>query len=423
MRDIESTTALLRQMSGISDPKKLLRLILDSARRDFNVQRAIVLSREGLQYPLFRVVLTAGCDDQAPGAAADDPELVHAGGLLAELLYAGRFSRMTPIVSHGTAPSQALLEGCRSLVAFPMYDRGDAVGMVVLLGPSDQECGAPDLCGLAIMAALLERADRAYSLAKQLETTCRALDAELAAAASVQRWLLPPPAPPTPSVDVASFYRTAHHCGGDYYDAGTLANGAFGVLIADVSGHGAAAAVLMAILRTVVHDEVDRTRHTNPAALLDHADERFCAIGLPSRGMFITAFSGVLDVHTGRLAYSCAGHPSPRLLRAADRAVTPIAGANLLPLGILEDRTPHAEEIIALEPGDLLLFYSDGITEARSPTGEFFGVERLDQLLGELPQPASTDAAVQAIREAVDAFSGAGPPADDQTLLAVRWRE
>ncbi|MCC6678388.1 MAG: PP2C family protein-serine/threonine phosphatase [Phycisphaerales bacterium] len=400
----------------------MLRLILAYARRRFNVRRAIVLSREGLKYPLIRIMLQAECGDHQVGAMVDGPDLTRAGGLLADLLYAGRFRRVTPIVLDGTGPADALLEGCHSLVAFPLYDRGEAVGMVVLLGPSDRDCDAPELCGLAIMGTLLQRADRAHALTKQLETTCRSLDDELAAAASVQRWLLPRPAPPTPGVDVASFYRTAHHCGGDYYDSGTLPDGTFGILIADVSGHGAAAAVLMAILRTVVHDEVDHTRIANPAALLDHADEHFFAIGLPGRGAFITAFSGTLDIHTGRFTYSCAGHPPPRRLRIADGAVTPIDGAGSLPLGVLEDRCSHPEETVALEPGDLLLFYSDGITEARSPNGEFFGVTRLDHVLRALSQPASPGAAVQAIRDAVDTFSGPAPPTDDQTLLAVRWQ-
>jgi hypothetical protein len=101
----------------------------------------------------------------------------------------------------------------------------------------------------------------------------------------------------------------------------------------------------------------------SPAALLDHANEHFCAIGLPSQGAFITAFSGALDTKAGQLTYSCACHPPPRLLRAADGAVAPVAGASSLPLAILDDRTRHVEATVELEPGDLLLFYSDGITD------------------------------------------------------------
>ncbi len=422
MWDIEAATSLLRDMSDAADPHDLLRRFLAHAQRVFHVQRAIVLSRAGLEYPGFRVVLSAECGNAQTSAAEPDPDIARSGGLLADLLYAGQFRRLAPLAIDAAEPSHVLLEGCRSLAAFPLYDHAEAVGMVVLLGPSAHDCSAADLCGLAIMGSLLQRADRTNALAKQLETTCRALDAELAAAASVQSWLLPAAGPPAPRPRPPPHYRAPHPSGGDYYDARTQPAGGFGVLMADVSGHGAAATVLMAILRTVVHDEVDRSRVASPAALLDHADEHLCGIGLPNRAAFITAFSGTLDVHAGRFTYSGAGHPPPRLLRAADGGVTPIAGASSFPLGILDDPPRHTEEIVELEHGDLLLFYSDGITEARSPSGEFFGVEGLDGVLRELPRPASPDAAIEAIRQAVEAFAGPGAPADDQTLLAVCWQ-
>lgn len=275
-------------------------------------------------------------------------------------------------------------------------------------------------------------------LIARLEATCRALDAELAAAASVQRWLLPPLTAPPADIRVAASYRTATRSGGDYYDAGELpgAHGAggngvggvglFGVMIADVSGHGAAAAVLMAILRTIVHDGVDRSRIVGPAALLDHADERLCSLGLASRGWFVTALSACLDTATGVLTYSRAGHPPARLLRGGrgrERTIIPLLEAGTLPLGVLDEHPARGEASIALAPGDLIVFYSDGITEARSPTGEFFGVDRVDRTLRELPQQATPELAIDAINEAIRGFAGGGAPSDDQTLLAVRWRE
>lgn len=295
--------------------------------------------------------------------------------------------------------------------------------MVVLLGPSPHECRSTELCGLAIIGALLQRTERAHALAGQLQKTCRALDAELAAAENVQRWLLPAFSPSaTGSVGVSASYRPARHAGGDYYDAGAMPDGRFGVLIADVSGHGAGAAVLMAILRTIVHDEVDRSLVAEPAALLDHADERLRNLGIASRGAFVTAFSGVLSTMTGEFTYSCAGHPRPRLLRARDRTVESLSGACKQPLGVPGDRQPRQQESVMLSPGDLLVLYSDGIIEARSPQQEFFGVERLDQLLRELPDPATPDAAIRVIEGAVERFSPSAPRLDDQTLLAVSWR-
>lgn len=422
MFDVATTMSLLRDMSHAVDPQDLLGVLLAYAHRSLHVDRAIVLRRDGLEHPMFRVVLSSSCGDQRAGDMVVEPGDTFAGGILADLLYAGEIRTVSPLVLDGSEPSRAMLADCRSLAAFPLYDHGQSVGMVVLLGPTERQCGTADLCGLAVLGALLQRADRAHALGEQLATTCRALDAELAAVASVQQWLLPPQAAPAAGVDVASFHRAAHHASGDYQDAGPLPDGGFGVIIADVSGHGAAAAVLMAILRTVVHGEVHRIRIASPAALLDLADQHFCTIDLSSRGAFITAFSGALDTKTGRFVHSCAGHPSPLLLRATDGAVLPIAGARSLPLGILDHHPPRTEETTMLGAGDLILLYSDGITEARSRNGEFFGVERLQAVLGDLPRPTNPEAAIHAVTRAVVEFTGAETPADDQALLAVQWQ-
>jgi sigma-B regulation protein RsbU (phosphoserine phosphatase) len=256
------------------------------------------------------------------------------------------------------------------------------------------------------------------TLARQLETTCRALDAELQAAADVQRWLLPPSTPVVANTRIAASYQTARHSGGDYYDLAEMPDGRLGVLIADVCGKGAAAAVLMVVLRTIVHEAV-RSRVTGPAELLDYADTRLCSLGLPQRSAFVTAFSCALDPATGTLTYSSAGHNPPRLLRARQRTIAPLDGANTTPLGLLDEPCAHADETVVLQPGDLVQFYTDGITEARSPSGEFFGTDHLDELLRTLPEPVTPASAVEAIARAVGEFTGGGPLEDDQTLLAL----
>lgn len=425
MWDIDSTSDLLRKMSAASEPHDVLQLILAHARRGSRLERAIVLSREGLDHPFFRVSFQVRCDAGDACEILEGAGAERCGGLLAELLYAGRFHCTSSLRVGPDDPSSDLLGQASSLVAFPLFQRGEPAGMVILLAPVPHVYDSTELSGLAIMGALLQRADRAWSLTRTLEAKCRELDAELAAAANVQRWLLPSATPPSPGlgVSVASSYRTAQRSGGDYYDAGELPDGQFGVVIADVSGHGAAAAVLMAILRTIVHDEVDRSRVVGPAALLDRAHERLCALGLPERGAFVTALSGSLNTADGEFTYSCAGHPPPRLVRSKSRTITSLAGASTLPLGILSERPARAEETAVLEPGDLIVFYSDGITEARSPTGEFFGTARLDRILRQLPSHATPHMAVDAITEAIRGFAGAGAPSDDQTLLAMRWRE
>ena len=135
--------------------------------------------------------------------------------------------------------------------------------------------------------------------------------------------------------------------------------------------------------------------------------------------MFVTAFSGVLDTATGAFTYSCAGHNPPRLLRTSDRTVISLLGARTLPLGLFEEQARHTEETVVLAPGDLALFYTDGITETRSAAGELFGDSRLDQILRDLPDPPTPNVAVQSIAQAVARFSGDGVLSDDQTLLSL----
>lgn len=417
MWDIHSTTRLLKQMSQSTDPRELVRLLFDHLRRTVGLQRALVLHSAGLSPPQYRVIHHVSCNDASRGSGAAIHE-IRQGGMLARMLYLGEFQNTSHFVPDASDPAFDLLRGSDSLTAFPIFERGASVGMVVMLGSSPRLHDAADLCTLATVSSLLGRAIESQRLANQLEGACRALDSELKAAADVQRWLLPS-LPSLDDVRTAASYKTARYSGGDYYDVGRLPDGRLGILIADVSGKGAAAAVWMAVLRSIVHDEVDRATVIGPAALLDHADRRLRALRLSERSAFVTAFCGVFDPASGALVYSSAGHNPPRLLRVRDRTVTSLDRAKTFPLGLVDQPQTRTEETIVVRPGDLAVFYTDGITEARSPAGEFFGVECLDQILCHLADPITPDAAVRAITQAIAAFAGDGAPADDQTLLAV----
>ncbi|MGA2499790.1 MAG: PP2C family protein-serine/threonine phosphatase [Tepidisphaeraceae bacterium] len=417
MWNIDSTTELLKRMSAAAEPDELLRLFIEHVRRSVHVERALVLSSAGVTAPQYRIVRSVTWDADRGSVLAESAE-VREGGLLARLLYAGSFQNIADLSPEACDPALDLLRGSRSLIAFPLFEKGAGAGMMVMLGPSPHTCSTTELCGLAMMSALLDRAIHAQTLARQLEGTCHALDFELQAAADVQRWLLPPSTPAIANTSIAASYRTARHSGGDYYDLSELPDGRVGALIADVSGKGAAAAVLMVVLRTILH-EMDLSRVTGPAALLDYADSRLCALGLPQRGAFVTAFTCVLDPATGTLTYSSAGHNPPRLLRASERAIVLLDGASTTPLGLLDEPCMHTEESVVLMPGDVAVLYTDGIIDARSPEGEFFGEDRLDEILRVLPEPVTPAWAVEAIAQAVGKFAGAGPLSDDQTLLAL----
>jgi sigma-B regulation protein RsbU (phosphoserine phosphatase) len=417
MWDIHSTTELLKNMSE-AESDEMVRLFLEHVRRGVHVERALFLGSVGMTAPQYRIIRSVGWDAEK-GCVLTESADVREGGLLARLLYAGGLQNIADLTPEASDPAFDLLRGSRSLIAFPLFEKGSGVGMVVVLASAPHTCSTADLCGLAMIGALLDRAIQSQTLARELESTCRALDCELQAAADVQRWLLPPSAPVVAHTSIATWYRTARHSGGDYYDLAEMPDGRLGVLIADVSGKGAAAAVLMVVLRTILH-EMDWLRTPGPAALLDYADRRLCALGLPQRGVFVTAFACALDRATGTLTYSSAGHNPPRLLRTRQRTVLSLEGARTTPLGMFEQSSTHTEETVVLAPDDLAILYTDGITEAMSPGGEFFGTEHLDEILRALPEPATPASAVDGIAQAVGEFAGdASPLSDDQTLLVL----
>lgn len=236
-------------------------------------------------------------------------------------------------------------------------------------------------------------------------------DKELQAVAHIQRSLLPK-IPRVSKTDIATSYETCMQAGGDFYDFLELPNGQVAIVIADVSGHGAAAATGVAVLHATLH--AYGGDHFSPATVLDWIDRRVSACLM--KGSFITAFLGVLDSETGRLTYSSAGHCPPRI-RLANGDIRILNRASSIPLGIDLDFCGSEAETY-LHEGDMLVLYTDGITEARSPSGRMFSEAGLDAAL----QKAGSSAAdcVKRIAAEVSSHMQNLELDDDQTVVVVR---
>jgi sigma-B regulation protein RsbU (phosphoserine phosphatase) len=234
--------------------------------------------------------------------------------------------------------------------------------------------------------------------------------------AEIQRALLPPTLPDIPGIDVAASYKTAARAGGDYYDFFDLGDGRWGLLIADVSGHGTPAAVVMAMLRTILHATCYQC--ATPSKLLSHANRQLCDQYDRFSGTFVTAFYGILDPAERTLHYSCAGHNPPLLV---DRAVnvSELNDAHSLPLAVeLESTFPEAQ--VRLAPGDTLLLYTDGITEAVNEAGTMYGRQRLLSCVRE--DVPNAQHIIDCVTHKLMGFTRNLPQNDDQTLLALRIR-
>lgn len=237
-------------------------------------------------------------------------------------------------------------------------------------------------------------------------------ESELRIAAEIQTAFLPRATPEVAGCEIAAFTRPTREVGGDFYDFFGQGEGRHAIIIADVAGKGVPAALFMALSRTTVRTVARWCRIASE--IVRRSNDAVCEdAGSIS---FVTLFYGVLDERARTLTYVNAGH-NPPVLRRADGAVESLDPTGPA-IGVLEEMA-YGQVTVALEPGDLLVLYTDGVTEAEDGAGAMFGEERLGAVV-EASADSSAAACAAAIREAVDAFAGGAPQSDDITVIVVR---
>jgi len=256
--------------------------------------------------------------------------------------------------------------------------------------------------------------ERERGLARRLEEAFRLLDREQQEVARLQRSLLPAQPPEIPGYSIAVRYFTSTRAGGDYYDFFPLRRDRVGVAVADASGHGSPAAVVMAVLRALLHTAPETLE--SPERALAALNTRL--IGNLPAGSFATVCYAALDPATGRIEYALGGHPPALLLRGADGGLEELESPDGLPLGITA-AAAFSPRCATLRAGDSLLLYTDGLIEAMDAEGRLFGLEgtRRQLLAQRLAAPeAICDGLVGALRT----HTGSNLPADDITLVLIR---
>jgi sigma-B regulation protein RsbU (phosphoserine phosphatase) len=265
--------------------------------------------------------------------------------------------------------------------------------------------------------AALER-ERLMALQAQTEMARAKLQNELDLAARIQADLFPAELPALAGYDLAARNRAARRCGGDYYDALPLTghDGVERVLfcVADVSGKGLPASLVMSNMQATLRALLGRV--ASLPDLATRASDLLFAATSPEK--YVTAAFLDLEPRSGQARFVSAGHLDN--LWGSGGGWTSLQSTGL-PLGLLPDGPPYTETAFVVAPGDQLLLYSDGVTEAQNDAGEEFGEERLQQVVG---ASAGANAAVLADRiiAAIDGFAGAAPQFDDITLMVVRRR-
>jgi sigma-B regulation protein RsbU (phosphoserine phosphatase) len=246
------------------------------------------------------------------------------------------------------------------------------------------------------------------------EDELRQLESELELSQIVQRALLPQRVPPLAGYDIAAFSRPAQIVTGDYFDFLQFEDGTYGFVVADVSGHGMSAGMLMSSLQTVFHTLSPGT--DSPVEVLQRINRLY--IHNINFSTFVTAFFGRLDPLTRTLSYASAGHNPPLLYRGSTKETTwfrPTGAA----IGLVEDYKLGLEQV-DLMAGDILLIYTDGIIEPLNPEGtEQFGYDRLAEILQQSENLPANEI-TQKIRGALNDFTQGAVLVDDITIVICK---
>jgi len=246
----------------------------------------------------------------------------------------------------------------------------------------------------------------------------RRIEQELALGRELQRNFVGLVGPEIPGYDLACHYEQAYEVGGDFFDVFRLVRRGrpLSVVVADVTGKGIAAALLMAFARPLIHAAIDNT--TGPADALERTNR---VLRERRASLFITALCGALTLSTGRLRLANAGHEPPLLVRRDGSPIVPIEGSAPGPLLGAFTSLHLVETVATLDPGDAVVLYTDGVTDARSATGERFDDARLLTAIDEA-RGGSAAEIVESITGAVARFQGGMLAADDVTLVVIGRR-
>jgi sigma-B regulation protein RsbU (phosphoserine phosphatase) len=251
-------------------------------------------------------------------------------------------------------------------------------------------------------------------LQKQLQDANRKMAQELALAGEVQRSFLPRDLPELPGWQLTATLKPARETSGDFYDFIHLPNGRLGIVVADVCDKGAGAALYMALSWTLIRTYAVEYP-AQPEIVLSAVNRRIVKDTTTKR--FVTVMYGILDLDTGALVYCNAGHWGPYLFGARDSGDVRRLIRTGMPLGIFGDET-WEQGSVQLAPGDVLVLYTDGITEAQDAQGAFLGEDRLlASVRPNLRRPARE--IQDAILECVQRFMGDTPQSDDIALVVL----
>lgn len=421
---------LMEMIAGISraaEPNEVYRRFARGVRALQATDGYLAISTRGLQpgeYKITRELLDGRGPEESGDPWRDWNRLpVYRGGFLGEVIrqaYPELIYHLDisddPVLGKKLAPFH-------SLMALPLFDDGEPVNWAFMFRHDQEGFTEKDLEESLLRANLIGGMTKNTVISKQLREANQRINLQFEQIAAIQKALLPDGMPEIPGVAFAARYTTSEKAGGDYYDfipldknadGTTRKPGRWAIVIADVSGHGASAAVVMAMLHTMLHAYPGP--HDSPAKILEFANVHLCAKRLEAS--FVTAFCAVFDPATRELIYARAGHNPPLLKNpGAGGDVRRLDEVGGLPLGI-DPQVNYDDSSLTLQGGQTLLLYTDGITEAMDHDEEMFGVEGIEAALTQCS--GEPDCVLTSISTALEEHTSHARNVDDQTLVVMK---
>ena len=340
-------------------------------------------------------------------------------------------SALSPLAEIATQEGETLIAnnegdrvllGYRNLMAVPMRGREDTLGVLIVADKEGRGGATLDFTDedRVLLEAFANQAGVAIENAQLYQEALegRQLQAEMDEAAKIQQNLIPDTLPEISGYEATGLYFPRGGVGGDYYDCLPDTNGTWGLAIADVSGKGMQAALLMATLRAGLHSEV--TRKTDLPSMAETLNSLLYASS--TSGKFATFFYAQLHPETDQMTSINAGHNYPLVIRCdggCDQLEKGGVMLGMFPNDVLSEIAEYEQETTQLCSGDVVLFYTDGVTETVNPDEELYGEERLEAVATRV-KGESADQICQAIYNDVIEFQGEAQQFDDLTLMVLK---
>jgi phosphoserine phosphatase RsbU/P len=394
-------------MNSSLDFDEVLNNVMDSVMRVTNAERGFLMIAD--EAGELRTLVIKGVDGATLDAEGYSTTIVRE-------VVRSRLPLLTNNAQFDTRyqPGKSIImRGLRAILCAPMIVKGRLVGVVYV--DTSMKAGTFSESDRDLMSAVAGQAGIALENARLYGVAVEKgrMEKELQMAREIQQGLMPRVMPSVPGYEISPLWEAARETAGDFYDAFGLGEDRFGVVIADVSDKGAGAALFMAVARTMIRSNahvglspMETIGRTNDLILED-----------AKAGMFVTIYHSHFYAD-GRSVHVNAGHNPPLLYRQSTRTLEYLPRGGRA-VGWFPDN-PLRELHIDLSPGDVIIYYTDGITEAENPQRAAYGEARLEKII-EANATSSAEDILGAIVNDVEAFCAGAPPFDDMTLVVVRY--